>query len=61
MVYTYIILIGKPLGRFKLGYNEIRCEIVDWIYLAQDKIQCRAFEITVMSLRISYKVKKFLN
>jgi hypothetical protein len=53
MIHAYIILVGKPLGKSKLGHREIRCELVDWTNLIQDRVQCRAFEITAMSLRVS--------
>jgi hypothetical protein len=61
MIHAYITLVGKPLARFKLGHREIRYEIVDWTHLVQDRVQCRAFEITVMSLWVSYKVGNFLS
>lgn len=61
MIHAYIISVGKPLGRSKLGHREIRCEIVDWTHLVQDRVQCRAFDITVMSRRVSYKVWNFLS
>jgi hypothetical protein len=61
MIPAYIILVGNPLGKSKLSHREIRCEFVGWYNLVPDRIQCRAFEITAMSLRVSYKVGNFLS
>jgi hypothetical protein len=61
---TYRILAGNPEGKRPLGRQRHRCvdntkidlgEIgwdgVDWIDVAQDRDQCRAFVNTVMNLR----------
>jgi hypothetical protein len=36
---TYKILVRKPEWKGALGRKEIGCEDVDWIQLAQDKVQ----------------------
>jgi hypothetical protein len=35
-----------------LNLREIGCEVVDWMYLAQDRYQWRAVVGTVMNLRV---------
>jgi hypothetical protein len=50
----------RPLGRtrrkwkdnIKLDLREIRIDVVNWIQLAQDRDQWRAFVNTVMNLRV---------
>jgi hypothetical protein len=62
---AYRILVGmpegkRPLGRrrlrwvdnIKMDLREIRWDGVDWIDLAQDRDQWRAFVNTVMNLRV---------
>jgi hypothetical protein len=62
---AYRILVGKPrrrrpLGRprrrwvdnIKIDLREIGWDSMDWIDLAQDRDQWRAFVNTVMNLRI---------
>jgi hypothetical protein len=57
-------LVGKPEGKRPLGgprrrwednikmdLREIGIDGTNWIRLAQDKVRCRAFVSTVMSLR----------
>jgi hypothetical protein len=62
---VYRILVGRhkgkrPLGRSKLRWEdnikmdlrEIRINETNWIWLAQDMVQWRAFVSTVMNLRV---------
>jgi hypothetical protein len=50
----------RPLGRpkrgwednMKLDFREIGIDGTDWIRLAQDRVQWRAFVKTVMNLRV---------
>jgi hypothetical protein len=61
---VYRILVGKPEGKrplggsrrrwednIKMGLREICIDRANWIRLAQDRVQCRAFVNTVMNLR----------
>jgi hypothetical protein len=36
----------------KMDLKEIECDVVDWIYLAQDRDPWRALVNTVMNLRV---------
>jgi hypothetical protein len=60
------VLVGKPEGKrplrrprrrwednIKLVLREIRIDGANWIQLAQDRVQWRAFANTVMNLRVS--------
>jgi hypothetical protein len=62
----YRVLVGRPEGKRPLGrprhswknnikmdLREIRIDGANWIRLAQDRIRWRAFESTVMNLRVS--------
>jgi hypothetical protein len=58
---VYRVLVGeRPLGRprrrwednIKMVLREIGIDVAKWIWLAQDRIQCRAFVSTVMNLRV---------
>jgi hypothetical protein len=57
---VYRVLVGRPLGRprrrweenIKLDLREIGNDGANWIQLAQDRVQWRAFVNTVMSLRV---------
>jgi len=44
-----------------MGLKEIRREDVDWIHLAEDRVQLRALVNTVMSLRVPQEAERFLN
>jgi hypothetical protein len=61
----YRVLVGepegkRPLGRprrrwednIKRGLQEVGCEVVDWIELAQDRNKWRALVNTVMDFRV---------
>jgi hypothetical protein len=62
---VYRVLVGRPearrpLGRprhrwednIKMDLREIRIDGTNWIQLAHDKVQWRAFVNTVMNLRV---------
>jgi hypothetical protein len=62
---AYRVLVGRPEGKRPLGrprrrwednikmdLREIGIERVNWIRLAQDRVQWRAFVNTVMNLRV---------
>jgi hypothetical protein len=62
---VYNILVGKPEGKRQLGrptrtwegnimmdLGEIGIDGANWIRLAQDRVQWRAFVNTVMNLRV---------
>jgi hypothetical protein len=62
---VYRVLVGRPEGRrplerlrhrwednIKMDLREIGIDGVNWIQLAQDRIQWRAFVNMVMNLRI---------
>jgi hypothetical protein len=62
---VYIVLVGRPEGKRPLGrpgrrwrdnikmdLREIGIEGANWIQLAQDRVQWRAFMNTVMNLRV---------
>jgi hypothetical protein len=61
---AYVIFVGKPetkrhFGKPRRRYDdnirmylrEMGWEVVDWMYLAQDRDQCLDFVNTVMNLR----------
>jgi hypothetical protein len=63
---AYRIVVGKPEGKrplvrprrgwvdiIKVDLRKIGWDGMDWIYLAQDRDQCRALVNTVMNLRVS--------
>jgi hypothetical protein len=67
------ILIGRPEGKRPLGRSrrgmednikmdtvKTGCEVVDWIHLAQDRVQWRAIVNRLMNLRITKKGGNFL-
>jgi hypothetical protein len=47
-------------GNIRMGLRQIGCEVVNWIYLAQDREQWRAVVNMVMNLRFPLKVWNFL-
>jgi hypothetical protein len=62
---VYRVLVGRPeskgpLGRprrkwednIKMDLRERGIDMVNWIWLAQDRVQRRAFMNTVMNLRV---------
>jgi hypothetical protein len=62
---AYRVLVGmpegkRPLGRprhrwednIKMDLGEIGIDVANWIRLAQDRVQWRAFVNTVMNLRV---------
>jgi len=63
--WVYRVLVGKPEGRRPLGrprrrwmddirldLQEVGCEYMDWIGLAQDRDRWRALLSAVMNLRV---------
>jgi hypothetical protein len=62
---VYGVLVGKPEGRrpvgrhrrrwednIKVDLREIGIDVANWIRLAQDRVQWRAFVNAVMNLRV---------
>jgi hypothetical protein len=62
---VYRILVGRPERKrplerprrgwednIKMDLREIKIDGENWIHLAQDRVQCRAFVNTVMNLRV---------
>jgi hypothetical protein len=60
VINAYITLVRKPKGRYLERLNnrwedgmdlrQIGCEVVDWIYLAQDREQWQALTDTVINI-----------
>jgi len=60
---AYTVLVGKPEGKrplerrsgrweyISMDLMEIECEGMDWLHLAQDRVQWRAFVNTGKNLR----------
>jgi hypothetical protein len=70
---VYRILVGKPEGKrplgspwsgwednIKLNLQEMRCEGMDWIGVAQDRDRCRALVNVLMELRVPCNAGNFL-
>jgi hypothetical protein len=70
---VYRVLVGRPerkrpLGRprlrwennIKMDLREVGIDGVNWIQLAQDRVQCRACVYTVMNLRVPQESRIFL-
>ena len=59
-LYLNVGLYKCPLGRprrrwednIKMDLQELGCEDMDWIELAQDRDRCRALSNVVMNLRV---------
>ena len=71
---AYRVLVGKPerkrpLGRprpkwvdnIRMYLQEVGCEYVDWIGLAQDRERRRTLVSAVMNLRVPLKCGEFLD
>jgi hypothetical protein len=71
---AYGVLVGKPEGNGPLGrpkyrwmdnikmyLSEVGWGGIYWIDVAQSRDQCRALMNTVMNLRVSYYIGKFLS
>ena len=70
---VYRVLVGKPEGKMPLGrpsrrwqdnikmdLQEVGCEGIEKIDLAQDRDKWRALENEVMNLRVPYNAENFL-
>jgi hypothetical protein len=66
-------LVGKPEGKSPLGrprrrwednikmhLQEVRCGVIDWIQLAQDRDSRRKLVNAVMNFRVTVKAGNFL-
>jgi hypothetical protein len=62
---VYSVLVGRPVGKgplerprrkwennIKMDLREIGIDGANWVRLAQDRVQWRAFANTVMNLRV---------
>jgi hypothetical protein len=66
--------VGKPEGKrplerprcewednIKIDLRDIGWDVMDWILLAEEREQCRAFVHMVMNFQILYSTGKFLS
>jgi hypothetical protein len=51
-MYVRVSCRRKWENNIKMGLREIRIDGVNWIRLAQDRVQWRVFVSTVMNLRV---------
>jgi hypothetical protein len=71
---VYRVLVGRPEGRrplgrprrrwednIKLDLKEIGIDGANWIQLAQNRVQWRAFVNTVMNIRVTYRKQDFFD
>jgi hypothetical protein len=64
MSYAYVLDGRRPLGtrrrtvedNIKLHTQARLCEGADWIHMAQDRVQLRAFVKTVINVRVAWRV-----
>jgi hypothetical protein len=50
--------VRKAQGQLYLYLKQIGCEDVDWIHLAQARVQWRAFMKTVVDLTVPWKKRR---
>jgi hypothetical protein len=63
---VYRVSVGKPEGKIslgrptrrwedniKMGFQEVGCGGMDWLFLAQDRYRWRALVTALMNLRVS--------
>jgi hypothetical protein len=64
-----MLQVKRPLGRrkrrrednIKVDLREIGIDGANWIQLAQDRVQWRAFVNTVVNLRVPYRKQDFFD
>jgi hypothetical protein len=61
MLLNITLLDSRWKDNIEIYLKEIRREDVDWIHLAEDRVQLRALVNTVMSLRVPQEAERFLN